>query len=256
MPVNIPNASVDATKPLQPQAGEVQAPKEAVKAPKGTSVDKREELVNIAKANLTAEEIAQFGAKSSTISFVRALAFSSIKSTYADREKRSIECPEVVGAVFISTEPVKVPRLPLTVTTKTGIKAEDITWEDVPANTEFEVTMMESAVLLTQPQYSGRFMFNGEPRGQFAAKFTSMNRGAAFPTPHFLIKEYQYKAHSEVIDAQQPDGSWTTVAGYERYATLLNKPRASRGGGRKENQLANSDKTAIAIRQLIFSNGQ
>lgn len=229
---------------------------ETVKAPKAasTKVDHREELVNKALPNLSQEQIAQFGSKSGTLSFVRALGFESETSTYTDRAGVAHSCAEVVGAVFVSTEPIKVPRLPITTSPQTGINKDDITYEDVAAGVEFEVTMMEAAVLLTQEEYSARFLFNGEPRGQFSAKFTALSSGAKFPTPHFLIKEYQYKANSEVIDVKQADGSYTIKPGFERYAELLNKPRASRGGSSKSsgNKLQKSDKTALAIRQLIF----
>lgn len=197
------------------------------------------------------------GSKVETLEFVQAIGLSSRKSTYTDKEKVAHSCPEVIGAIFQSTEPVKVPRVPVSATVTTGIDMNTVEWEEVQPNTPFVLSMMDAMIFLTQPEYSNRFMFRGEAdRASFSAKFTSLdnNSDVKLPTPHFLIRNYQFKAEQLVVD-EQVNGEWKMKAGYERFAELLVKQTASRSSGGRTQALMPNDVTAIAVRELLGLNG-
>lgn len=195
------------------------------------------------------------GQKVETLEFIKAVGLASSPSTYTDKQKDVHKCGTIIGAIFQSTEEVKVPRVPVKFTLTTGINMDEVEYETIPANTPFVLSLLDSLIFNTQPEYSSCFMYQGTPIGKFTAKFKGLdsNPDVKLPTPHYLIPSHQLKAFQEYVD-EKVGGEWKIRAGYERFAPLLEKTTTNRSKGNTSTSLGTNDITSIAIREALGLN--
>jgi hypothetical protein len=99
------------------------------------------------------------------------------------------------AALCVAHEDLKIPRLPVERTSKTGYLDTEVEWIDVKAGEEFVMTYLEIELLGMQPEYSFKFMYDGVSKGisvsvkahNFYNKQSRIGtNGTRLPTPALL----------------------------------------------------------------------
>lgn len=191
-------------------------------------VEKGKEII----ATMNPEERAKLGSMSSTLHFVHLLGLGSKKGTRRISQTENEVCSTPVGVTLRSDVDIKVPVIDINKNAVTGIDPEkDITYREVKAGEEFDLTYYEFMFLIIRPEYSGYCEANGQPDGcYFSAKCPAYVRGdAKLPTPTINFKSGSIKATMIDIDEQGPDGKWRIKPQYEeKFGPLLRKARPQR----------------------------
>ncbi|HFL3696563.1 hypothetical protein QVA93_11280 [Clostridioides difficile] len=186
-------------------------------------------------ANKTVEEKVKLGSESRNLELLYFLgAKSQMKtkksksvSSTGNSEPVSYKVPTTVGAVFKSYKDICIPRIDIEITPLTGINYEkDIKWENIKANEEFDLNMMEAMIFLTSDEYCGAVSYQGQPDaiklGFNATKYFKNEQ--KLPTPHFKEKANSGSQSNFVsIDVEDPEtGAWKIKDEYkERYGKYL-----------------------------------
>lgn len=229
-------------------------------APAGTGENKEKTANEVLKAKgqaiisgMTEEEREALGNKSATLKFVRLLGLGSQRSNRRVNKDETADCATPVGIVFTSTEPIRVPVIDILKNHQTGITAEDVSYVDVPADTEFTVSYMEYMLLITRPEYSGLCWANGDDNGAFfAAKAPAyLKNKAKLPTPTINFRTGSVKASIHNVDEKNAAGRWVIKPEHaEKFGALMKAVKPSRSGGTKK-AVASPVLVSAAIHNLI-----
>lgn len=203
---------------------------------KSTANDELIAQGNAILAAMSDEERSNLASKSGTLHFVRLLGLQSKKAERVIAGRQTITTFKPVGIVLVSDEPISVPVIDITKNKDTGIDpATDITYRDVAAGEEFDLSYYEFMYLIIRDEYAGFCSRGDDPRGCFfSAKTPAYWRGEAkLPTPTIcFVKEGSPKETMIAIDEQGPDCIWYVKEPYaEKYGALLKRKTPVRKGG-------------------------
>lgn len=194
-------------------------------------------------ATMSKEEIQFLGSKSGTLHFVHLLGLASKKSNRSiggvnNRTYKDISTP--VGVTLRSDIDIEVPVIDVLKNKDTGIDPEkDISYREVKAGEEFDLTYYEFMFLILRDEYAGFFEANGDDKGaHLSVKSPAFMRGdAKLPTPYIDFRRnnrIKYEGQNEnppikstIIDIDQkgPNG-WEIKPQYaEKFGALLNQSK-------------------------------
>lgn len=233
------------------------APAAAGTASKGKKTEANEVILaqgNEILASMSEEQRAALGSKSHTLHFVRLLGLASKKSSRRVSATESKDCSTPVGITLVSDEAIQVPVIDVLKNKDTGIDYEtDVTYREVAAGQEFDVTYYEFMYLILRDEYAG-FCSNGEDaRGvYFSPKLPAFWKGEAkLPTPTVNFKVGSVKASMIDIDEKGPNG-WVIKPQYaEKFGPLMKKSTPQRASGAKSTTPAPTV-VAMALQKILF----
>ena len=226
---------------------------------KGKGKADKTELVRKGAAiieQMSDEEKQALGSKSATLRLEHLLGLESDK-TSRKTTTGSLPCATAVGAKMFTTEDIKVPVIDIKKNKNTGITAEDITYRDVKANSEFVLSYYELMFLIIRPEYSGvcanKYADDGvifEPK---TPKFLTSQQ--KLPTPSFRFTPACGKSIKEgmvSVDVKGADGKWVIKEEYaEKFGDLVKKSKVNRGGSSNTKKAPGAYALSAALRQCL-----
>lgn len=240
----------ETTPPVLPKEEEAKKPKQ-----KGKASDERDKLYEAALAELggtEAVDFSVFGTKSDTLTFIKPIGRNSVKSSYTDRAQIPHSCPDVIGGRFVSTEPIVVPVVPAEQTPETGFDLAQVTYREVAANENFDITLMEAVLLLTQDEYAMQFMYDGKAGiGGITGRFAALASGSKLPTPYLVVNKVSIKADQLEVD-EKIDDVWVVKEEFARFEPfVLNGTQSSTSVSRAKPTQSVAIKNTLAFRQIM-----
>jgi hypothetical protein len=224
-------------------------------APKGKKTAANEEILNQGQEILAAmseEERNGLGAKAGSLHFVQLLGLASKKSSRRVSATESKDCSTPVGITLVSDEAISVPVIDVAKNKDTGIEQSDISYRDVAAGEQFDVTYYEFMYLILRDEYAGFCEANGDERGAyFSPKLPAFWKGEAkLPTPTVNFKSGSVKSTMLDIDEKGPNG-WAVKDQYaEKFGALLKKSTPQRAAGTKSTTPAPTV-VAVALQKIL-----
>lgn len=225
--------------------------------PKGASKTKGvDELANQGTAiisGMTDEQKEALGAKSGTLHFVHLLGLQSRKAERVVAGRQTIETFTPVGVTLVCDEAISVPQIDITKDANTGIDPADVTYKEVPAGEEINLSYYEFMYLIVRDEYSGRFEVNGDPVGAYLAVKTPkfLEGKAKLPTPTICFRGTGSPKETMIaIDAKGADDKWEIKPEYaEKFGALLKRKTVTRTGVKGGNK--NSIPKPVVVSQAL-----
>lgn len=261
--MNLNNGAPSApTAPIAP-ASVASAPKppQAVETAKSAKAEEFKRKGAILRSNMSDEERAAEGAKAEDIEFLACLgnpAHPRSRATTnkgADGRNMYDKTLLVVGYKLMAHAPVDVPVCPLKPDCQSYL---DVNMTDekkhVEAGQEFNVNVMEMAVLASRPEYAGFFKGGGKSARLGAA----INSKRETPTPTLTLeeggktKDGMIEIATNVGGVNGKGGTWHVKDEYQEFAPLFVKKRASRGTSAKAKAAGEATKNTAAAFRALF----
>lgn len=207
------------------------------------------------RQEMSEDQRAVEGSKSDKVEFLFPLGNPAKKQ---NRLENNVNIPsyEVVGCKIKVLEDMVVPVAPLKADWKELVDVEDYTEKPVHAGEEVSLTLAEAAIMLSQPEFSGRW--TGGPVGVFLGAKSAKNRGAVLPTLNRIGKG-SVKENMELV-GEMVGGDGTAKGGArcqlkaeyaEQFAPLFAKKTMSKtGAGTVKKTGENQANLAAAMRTM------
>ena len=197
-------------------------------------------------AEMTDEEKAFEGSKSGEVEFLACLGDPTRRRS-RKQDQRDIPTFDVVGYRFKALADIKVPNAPLKPDFKHPTDVGELTWEDVKKGEEFYLTVFETGVFISQPQYAGILNGNGE---EVRVSFT-FARNRKDPLPQLQkasttgsIKTNMIEIAEVVVGPNNRREGKVKDEYASKFAVLYTRRKAAKSGG------ASRPKTGQAQKEL------
>jgi hypothetical protein len=199
--------------------------------------DAFEKSANEEYNNLSEDQKAALCSESGSLHFVSMLGMVHVKALRRGQNREGIDTCKMYGIRMVSDKPIKIPQIPIQYDHITGVPEGVLTYKDVKAGEQFDLSTIEFMYLIIRPEYSGVCDDGkGNPNGLFLSvktgKYFASN--AKMPTPTANLKgDGSPKETVIAIDEQVMDESgkpiWVIKQEFkEKFGPLLQKERASR----------------------------
>ena len=219
-----------------------------------------QELISLGTAEIASMDEAaraNLASKSGTLHFVSLLGLKSKKTERVISGRQSVESFQSVGITLVSDEPISVPVIDIKKDKNTGIDpATDITYRDVAAGEEFNLSYYEFMYLIVRDEYGCLCEAGGDPQGCYlAVKMPAYARGEAkLPTPTICFKSGSPKENMIAIDEQDAEGKWSIKPEYaEKFGDLLRRRTPTRSAGAKT-KTPKPVVVAKALQKILYNN--
>ena len=238
-----------------PATGTTAAPQAKMKAGGDAKIEALKAQGAKIRMEMSEDQKAIEGSKSDKVEFLHALGNPAKKQ---NRQEDNVNIPsfEVVGCVIKVLEDMVVPVAPLKPDWHDLVDTEDYTEKAVHAGEEVSLTLAEAAIMLSQPEFSGRW--TGGAIGVFLGAKGAKNRRVVLPTLNRIGKG-SVKENMELI-GDMVGGDGTLKGGAkpvlkerfkEQFAPLYAKKTMSKTGtGTVKKQGENQANLAAAMRTL------
>lgn len=200
------------------------------------------------RAAMSEDQKALEGSKSDTIEFVSCLG-NPMKKRNRKTEGKYVDAVAVVGYRFKSTEDIQVPVAPFKDepkdqydVNKTGEKRA------VKAGEEFDVNVIEAAILMSQVEYAG----TASGGGQEVYMYPNSSQDSAMPRPAFRSTGGSIKENTIMI-AEKVGEEWQVKPGFEAFAAVVKKRAGRSKGAGKGKSRDNIKDAAAAFRKMYAS---
>lgn len=243
-------------------AGATPAPKTAPSAPavtakKGTN-PKTEAFQSqgaAIRAQMSDDEKALEGSKSATVEFIACLGNPAKKQSRKSQGEYK-DSQQVIGYIVKPLEDMEVPVAPLKEDCKTIFDVQAPSTRAVKAGEEVYLNIMETAMMISKPEFGGEFKGNG--KNVFLSVVFSKTKEKPTPCLKRPTAEGSIKTNMVMVaekvgaGADGQGGSYQTIDGCEQFAVLFKKRNMTRRGSGAGKQAAETTKNTAAAFRAMF----